>query len=93
MGVSALAMRFLLVLLALLSGLSLGDVAVAASPAEVVGRAEPGLAELASVTVICPVRARMAQNAVRIDASALLAPADAGLATSCGVTIADQPHE
>ena len=86
-------MRFLLVLLALLSGLSLADVAVAASPAEVVGRAQCAAAELAPATVACPVRARMARAAVRLDLRQPLAPAEAGLARSCGVTIADQPHE
>jgi hypothetical protein len=86
-------MRFLLVLLALLSGLSLGDVAVAASPAEVVGRAELASAELAPVAIACPVRARMARAAVRLDLRQPLAPADAGFARPCGVTIADQPHE
>ncbi len=86
-------MRFLLVLLAMLSGLSLADVAVAASPAELVGRAHCAQAETAPATVICPVRARMARAAVRIDATQPLAPVEAGLATSCGMTRADQPHE
>ena len=86
-------MRFLLVLLAMLSGLSLADVAHAASPAEVVGRAEIAAAELAPAAAECPVRARMARAAVRIDLSRPLAPGQTGFARSCGVTIADQPHE
>ena len=86
-------MRFLLVLLAMLSGLSFADVAVAASPAEVVGRAELAAAEVAPAAEACPVRARIARAAVRIDASRPLAPVEAGFALSCGVTIADQPHE
>ena len=86
-------MRFLLVLLAMLSGLSLADVAVAASPAEVVGRAELTAAEAAPAAVACPVRARVAQAAVQIDGARPLAPVDAGFARSCGVTILDQPHE
>lgn len=86
-------MRFLLFLLAMLSGLSLADVAVAASPAEVVGRAELAAAEVAPAVAICPVRERVARAAVRIDATPPLAPADAGFARSCGVTIADRPHE
>ena len=86
-------MRFLLVLLAMLSGLSLADVAVAASPAEVVGRAQCAVAEVAPVLVVCPVRARMARAAVRIDTSRPQASVEAGLAASCGVTRTDQPHE
>ena len=93
MRLSGAHMRFLLVLLAMLSGLSLADVAVAASPAEVVGRAELAVAEVAPAAVACPVRARMARAAVRIDAARQMAPVDAGFARSCGVTIADQPHE
>jgi hypothetical protein len=93
MRLSGAVMRFLLVLLALLSGLSLGDVAVAASPAEVVGRAQLAAAETAPAAEACPVRARMARAAVRIDTTRALAPLDAGFARSCGVTIADQPHE
>jgi hypothetical protein len=86
-------MRFLLVLLAMLSGLSLADVAVAASPAEVVGRAELAAAAVAPAEVACPVRARVARAAVRIDTARPLAPREAGFATACGVTIADRPHE
>jgi len=93
MRLSGAVMRFLLVLLAMLSGLSLADVAVAASPAEVVGRAELSAAEVAPAAAACPVRARIARAAVRIDASRPLPPAEAGLALSCGVTITDQPHE
>jgi hypothetical protein len=93
MGLSGEAMRFLLVLLALLSGLSLTEVAVAASPAEVVGRAELAATQLAPATVACPVRARIARAAVRRDTRQPLAPADSGIVQSCGVTIADQPHE
>lgn len=87
------AMRFLLVLLAMLSGLSLADVAVASSPAEIVGRAALAQAESAPVAATCPVRARMARAAVRLDLTRPLPPVDAGLAQPCGVTIADQPHE
>ncbi len=86
-------MRFWLILLAMLSGLSLADVAHAASPAEVIGRTQVAAAEMAPVAATCPVRARMARASVRIDRSAPLAPIEAGLALSCGVTIADQPHE
>jgi len=86
-------MRFLLVLLAMLSGLSLADVAHAASPAEVVGRADLAVAEMAPASIACPVRARMARAAVRIDLSRPQAPDEAGFARSCGVTTADQPHE
>jgi len=93
MRLSAPVMRFLLVLLALLSGLSLADVAVAASPAEVVGRAELAAADAAPVAAVCPARARVARAAVRIDTTRPLAPADAGFAIACGVTIADRPHE
>ena len=93
MRLSGMAMRFLLFLLAMVSGLSLADVAVAASPAEVVGRAEIAVAEVAPMPVACPVRARMARAAVRIDTTPPLPPREAGLATSCGTTIADRPHE
>jgi hypothetical protein len=86
-------MRFLLVLLAMLSGLSLADVAVAASPAEVVGRAELAAAAAAPAAATCPVRERVARAAVRIDRTRPLAPAEAGFTISCGVTIADRPHE
>ncbi|KUR77823.1 hypothetical protein AQZ50_08565 [Novosphingobium sp. Fuku2-ISO-50] len=86
-------MRFLLVLLAMLSGLSLADVAIAASPAEVVGRAELAAAELAPAAQACPVRARVARARLRIDRAWPLAPADSGFARPCGVTIADRPHE
>ena len=86
-------MRFLLVLLAMLSGLSLSDVAVAASPAEVVGQAQIAVGEVAPAAATCPVRARMARAAVRIDLSRPQAPDEAGFARSCGVTTADQPHE
>jgi hypothetical protein len=93
MGLSGSAMRFLLVLLAMLSGLSLADVAVATSPAEVVGRAELAAAEVAPVDAPCPVRARMARVAVQIDTTRPLPPHEAGFAISCGTTIADRPHE
>jgi len=93
MRLSGAVMRFLLVLLALVSGLSLADVAHAVSPAEVVGRAELAAAEAAPAAASCPVRARVARAAVRIDATPPLAPVEAGLAGSCGVTIADQPLE
>jgi hypothetical protein len=93
MRLSAAVMRFLLVLLALLSGLSLADVAVASSPAEVVGRAQLAAAAAAPATAACPVRARVARAAVRIDMSRPQAPTDTGFALACGVTIADRPHE
>jgi hypothetical protein len=93
MSLSDGVMRFLLVLLAMLSGLSLADVAVAASPAEVVGRAQLTAAEVAPAALTCPVRARVARAAVRIDTALPLAPAEAGFTRACGVTIADQPHE
>ena len=93
MCLSGVVMRFLLVLLAMLSGLSLVDVAVAASPAEVVGRAELAAADAAPAVAACPVRARLARAAVRIDLSRPMVPMDAGFSRSCGVTIADQPHE
>jgi len=86
-------MRFLLVLLAMLQGLSLADVAVAASPAEVVGRADLAVADVAPAALACPVRERVARAAVRIDTARPPAPADAGFAVSSGVTIADRPHE
>lgn len=86
-------MRFLLVLLALLSGLSLTEVAVAASPAEVVGRAQLAAAEMAPATVACPVRERVARAAVRVSTARTVAPIEAGLAQPCGVTISDQPDE
>jgi hypothetical protein len=86
-------MRFLLFLMAMLSGLSLGEVAVAMAPAEVVGVAVQARAEAAPATTACPVRERIARAAVRIDQSRPLAPSDAGFARSCGVTIADCPHE
>jgi hypothetical protein len=86
-------MRFWLILLAVLSGLSLADVAVAASPAEVVGPAQLASAEMVPAVAACPVRARMARAAVQLDLTAPLAPDDAGLALSCGVTITDRPHE
>lgn len=93
MRLSGTAMRFLLVLLAMLSGLSLSDVAVAASPAEVVGQAQIAVGEVAPAAATCPVRARMARAAVQIDTTRPLPPREAGFATSCGTTIADQPHE
>jgi len=93
MRLSGAVMRFVLFLLAMLSGLSLADVAVAASPAEVVGRAELAVAQVAPAAATCPVRARVARAAVRIATTRPLAPADAGFARSCGVTIADRPHE
>jgi hypothetical protein len=86
-------MRFLLVLLAMLSGLSLADVAIAASPAEVVGRAEHAAAVVAPAASACPVRAAVARMRMRLDLSRPIAPAEAGFARSCGVTIADRPHE
>jgi len=86
-------MHFLLVLLAMLSGLSLADVAIAASPAEVVGRAQIAAAEQAPAASACPVRARVARARLRIDRTWPLAPVQAGFARPCGVTIADRPHE
>jgi hypothetical protein len=86
-------MRFLLVLLAMLSGLSLADVAIAASPAEVVGRAELAVAEAAPAASACPVRAAVARMHMRLDTARPIAPAEAGFARPCGVTIADRPHE
>jgi hypothetical protein len=86
-------MRFLLFLVAMLSGLSLADVAVAMAPAEVVGVAVQARAETAPATIACPVRDRIARATVRINMSRPLAPRDAGFARSCGVTIADCPHE
>jgi hypothetical protein len=86
-------MRFLLVLFAVLSGLSLGDVAHAASPAEVVGRAQVAVAEVAPTVNVCPVRARMARAAVRSEPIVALPLREAGLAISCGIVITDCPHE
>ncbi|WP_428333887.1 hypothetical protein [Novosphingobium sp.] len=86
-------MRFLLILLAMISGLSLADVAVASSPAHVVGQAEHAAAEVAPAAIACPVRARIAQAQLRLDTTRSISPVEAGFARSCGVTTADQPHE
>ncbi len=86
-------MRFLLILLAMISGLSLADVAVAASPAHVVGQAEMAAAEASPTAIACPVQAQIARGKPRRVATHPLAPVEAGFARSCGVTIADQPHE
>lgn len=86
-------MRFLLVLLAMLSGLSLGDVAMASSPAQVVGQAGHVAAQAAPAAQECPVRARVARAAVRLDRTPPLAPHAAIFVRPCGVTIADQPLE
>jgi hypothetical protein len=86
-------MRFLLILLAMISGLSLADVAVASSPAHVVGQAELASAEVAPAAIACPVRARVARAQLRIDTTRQLPPFEAGFAHSCGVTTADQPLE
>ncbi len=85
-------MRFLLVLLAIVSGLSFAHVAVAASPCEVVARAQPvaaavapaASAGLARARAICVPDTRPGPNR---------APVEPGFARPCGVTIADQPHE
>ncbi|EGD58677.1 hypothetical protein Y88_0734 [Novosphingobium nitrogenifigens DSM 19370] len=86
-------MRFLLVLLAMLSGLSLADVAVAASPAEVVGVARQAAAETAPAAVLCPVRARHAMPPQRVELARPLPLDEEVFATSCGTTVADHPHE
>jgi len=90
---SGTAMRFLLILLAMLSGLSLADVAVAASPAHSVGQTELAVAQVAPVAIACPVRARIARAQLRIDTMRQVPPADAGFARPCGVTTADRPLE
>ena len=86
-------MRFLLILLAMISGLSLADVAVASSPAHVVGQSEIAAAEIAPAAIACPVRARIARAQMRIDTTRQAAPVEAGFACSCGVTTADRPLE
>jgi len=93
MRLSGDVMRFLLVLLALVSGLSLADVAVAATPAELVGRADCVAVAAVPEAIACPARAHLQRAVVRTGRTVPLAPVDAGFATACGVTIADQPDE
>ena len=92
-ALSGAAMRFLLILLAMLSGLSLTDVAVAASPAHSVGQTELAAAQVAPVAIACPVRARIARAQLRIDTTRQVSPTEAGFVRPCGVTTADRPLE
>lgn len=86
-------MRFLLILLAVLSGLSLSDVPAVAQPAEVVGLASGVAVSATSQTAVCAVRARMVRHTIRLDRARALAAPAAVFAQPCGITIADRPLE
>lgn len=78
-------MRFLLVLLAMLSGLSLPGTAVAASPAEVV--AASSASQQTQVGEACPVQAAVVRAAFRIERSAPVAARPLAIAPRCGVIV------
>jgi hypothetical protein len=86
-------MRFLLVLLALLSGLSLPEVAVASSRAEVVGMAS-GSAQVAQQehkACAGDIKAQKPTSYTRLARAApLLRPAHV---RACSITIPDRPRE
>lgn len=86
-------MRFWLILLAMLSGLSLGDVARAACPAEVVGVAECASAVSAPKAGQCQVRQRIARARLKPVPARPSAPSDAGLSQPFGITLTDRPLE
>lgn len=86
-------MRFWLILLAMLSGLSLADVARATSPVDVVGMAECASVVAAPVISECPVRQRIARARLKLDLARAASPVEAGFATSCGNTVLDRPLE
>lgn len=86
-------MRFWLILLAVLSGLSLGDVARAAAPADVVGMAECASVVAAPVASQCAVRLRVARARLKLDVTRAVAPVEAGIALAAGHCVFDRPLE
>ncbi|MCW1384838.1 hypothetical protein OLX02_18635 [Novosphingobium sp. KCTC 2891] len=89
-------MRLLLVLLAMLTGLSLPDVAVATSRAEVagVGVSASAATQAAARRTVCPVRAKAAppRKFAALQRKPIWLPT-AALVENCGVRITDRARE
>lgn len=86
-------MRFWLILLAMLSGLSLADMAHAASPTEVVGAAQCACVAASPKASQCATRQHVAPARQRPERARIVPPAKAGVAQPFGITIHDRPLE
>lgn len=86
-------MRFWLILVAVLSGLSLGSGAHAASAADVVGVAECASVVAAPVSGPCAVRQQIARARLKVDMVRKPWPTEAGIAFAAGITVLDRPLE